>query len=280
METREQIIQRIEQMANRMRKHALHMALSAGSNGAHLGPGLSIMDIMATLYGTIMKYNCNDPLWEQRDRFILSKGHGTLGYYTALAENGFFSIEDLYTFEENDGFLPGQPVMNMEKGIECSSGSLGLGLSFAAGIAFSAKRKKQDYMTYVLLGNGECNEGTVWEGVMSAAHLKLDNLVAIVDDNKMQSDGDSIGILNMCNFPDKWRSFGWEVVELDGHDVAMIYDELIKPHKREKPLAVIASTIKGKGISFMEGNAEWHHGQLTKRLFDEAMLELEEKCNA
>ena len=280
METQEQVIERIEQMAMRMRKHALNMAFSAGSNGAHMGPGLSITDIMATLYGSVMKYDCNNTLWEERDRFILSKGHGTLGYYPALAESGFFSIEELYTFEENDGFLPGQPVMNLEKGIECSSGSLGLGLSFGAGIAMSAKRRNLNYKTYVLLGDGECNEGTVWEAAMSAAHFKLDNLIAIIDNNKMQSDGASLDILNMLSFADKWRSFGWEVVELDGHDIGVMYDFFIKPNKSERPLVLIANTIKGNGVSFMEGNIEWHHGILTKLLFDEAMLQLEGKSNA
>lgn len=277
---REEIIERIEQMALRMRKHAMKMALQASSNGAHLGPGLSIIELMATLYGAIMKYDHTNPFWEERDRFVLSKGHGTLGYYTALAENGFFSIEELYTFEENDGFLPGQPVMNVEKGIECSSGSLGLGLSFAAGMALSAKKQGRKYQTYVLLGDGECNEGTVWEAAMSAAHFKLDNLVAIVDNNRMQSDGASTDVMNMFSLADKWTSFGWEVIELDGHDVGAIYDVLVQPNKKELPRVLIANTIKGKGISFMEGNIEWHHGQLTKQLFEEAMLELEGVANA
>lgn len=280
METREQVVERVEQMANRMRKHALNMAFSAASNGAHMGPGLSITDIMATLYGAIMNYDSNNPLWEERDRFILSKGHGTLGYYPALAESGFFSIQELYTFEENDGFLPGQPVMNLQKGIECSSGSLGLGLSFGAGMAMSAKKRNRNYKTYILLGDGECNEGTVWEAAMSAAHFKLDNLVAIIDNNKMQSDGASLDVLNMLAFSDKWRSFGWEVAEVDGHDIGAIYDVLCKSNKSGNPLVVVANTIKGKGVSFMEGNIEWHHGVLTKSLYDEAMLELEGRIYA
>ncbi|OMF50129.1 transketolase [Paenibacillus peoriae] len=267
-------------MALRMRKHALQMAFSASSNGAHLGPGLSIVDIMATLYGAVMKYDRNNPLWEERDRFILSKGHGTLGYYTALAESGFFSIEELYTFEENGGFLPGQPVMNLEKGIECSSGSLGLGLSFAAGMALSAKKRGRSYQSYVLLGDGECNEGTIWEAAMSAAHFKLNNLIAIVDDNKMQSDGASKDVLDMQGFPNKWKSFGWETIEVDGHDIGAVYDALVNPNLSDKPRVIIANTIKGKGVSFMEGNIDWHHGQLTKLLFDEAMMELGGKAHA
>lgn len=278
MEAKEEVIKKIEKLAFKMRKHALNMAFSAGNNGAHLGPGLSIIEIVATLYGGVLKYNVKNPSLEERDRFILSKGHGSLGYYPALAETGFFSIEELYTFENNDGFLPGQPVMNLEKGIEYSSGSLGMGLSFGAGMAFSAKKRNLDYKVYVLMGDGECNEGTVWEAAMSAAHFHLNNLVAIIDNNKMQSDGETSEVLNMLNFADKWKSFGWDVVEVDGHDIPSIYESLTL-YKHERPLVIIANTVKGKGISFMEGNIDWHHGQLTRSLFEAAMNELEGKVN-
>jgi transketolase len=231
---------------------------------------------MATLYGSVMNYDTKNPFWENRDRFILSKGHGSLGYYTALAECGFFTIDELYTFEENGGFLPGQPVMNIEKGIECSSGSLGLGLSFGVGFALSAKKRNFNFKTYVLLGDGECNEGTVWEAAMSASHFNLNNLIAIIDDNKMQSDGNSTDVLNMRSFAEKWSSFGWEAVELDGHDVRALHESLTQ-YKGEKPLVIIANTVKGKGISFMEANIDWHHGQLTKSLYERAMNELEGK---
>jgi len=278
LETLEQIVDRISKMALRMRMHSLKMAFSAGSNGAHLGPGLSTIDVLATLYGAVMKYDLQNPRWEQRDRFILSKGHGTLGYYTALAESGFFSVEELYTFEENGGVLPGQPVMNLDKGIECSSGSLGLGLSFGVGMALSVRKRHLDSNIFVLLGDGECNEGTVWEAAMSAAHFKLNNLIAIIDDNKMQSDGASSEVLNMYSFSEKWRSFGWEAVEIDGHDIQAIYKVLTK-ERGEMPLAIVANTVKGKGVSFMEGNIDWHHGQLTRSLFENAMNELEGSLN-
>lgn len=273
METREQIITKLEKMAWRMRKHALSMAFSAGSNGAHIGPGLSIIEIMATLYGSVIKYDPKNPEWEDRDRFVLSKGHGTLGYYTALAEAGIFPVEELATFEVNEGFLPGQPTLYMPKGIEFSSGSLGLGLSFGVGIALSAKRSGKKFMTYVLMGDGECNEGTVWEAVMAASHYGLDNLVAIVDRNGIQSDGASSVVMNMQNIPSKWRSFGWDVVEVDGHNISEIYDAFAG-NKHDKPFVVIANTVKGKGVSFMEHNNEWHHSRLSKVQFDAAMLEL------
>jgi transketolase len=271
---RDETIRQIEDLARRIRKHAIIMAFSAGSLGAHLGPGLSIADIIATLYGAVLNFDPQNPYWEERDRFILSKGHGTLGYYPVLAESGYFTIGELYTFEKNEGFLPGQPVMNIEKGIEASSGSLGLGLSLASGMAYANKKLHRKNLVYVLLGDGECNEGTVWEAAMSSAHLKLNNLIAIVDRNQMQSDGASADVLNMYNFSEKWSSFGWEVIEIDGHHIEQIYDALTEP-MNERPRVVIARTIKGKGISFMEGSIEWHHGQVTKQIYEDAMLELE-----
>ena len=275
MESRERVIDRVEKMAKRMRKHALDMALSAGSNGAHIGPGLSIIDITATLYGAVMKIDPQNPNWVDRDRFILSKGHGTLGYYTALAEAGFFSIDELATFEVNDGFLPGQPALCMPKGIEFSSGSLGLGLSLGIGVAMTAKRMGRDYKTFVLMGDGECNEGTVWEAAIAASHYGLNNLNAIIDKNCIQSDGGCSIVMNMGDMFGKWRSFGWEVVEVDGHNVSEIYDAFLNNSRDvTKPYIVIANTIKGKGVSFMENNNEWHHSRLSKAQYDIAMLEL------
>jgi len=275
MESREQIIRRIESMAKSMRKHALNMAFSAGANGAHVGSGLSIIEITATLYGAIMNLDPQNPEWEDRDRFILSKGHGTLGYYTALAAAGFFTLDELYTFEVDDGFLPGQPAMNIKKGIESSSGSLGMGLSMGIGIALSAKRKNRKFSAYVLMGDGECNEGSVWEAAMAAANFKLDNLVAIIDRNRMQSDGPSADIMDMGDFAQKWSSFGWDTIEIDGHDISEIYGAFTDAARNSgKPYVVIANTVKGKGVSFMENNNEWHHNRLSKAQHEAAMLEL------
>jgi transketolase len=271
---REKKIAKITEIATRMRKQVLTMGYNVGNLGAHFGSGLSIIDITATLYGEIMRLDPKNPLWEDRDRFILSKGHGSLGYYTALGEAGFLSEEDLNTFEKNDGFLPGQPQMDVSKGIEFSTGSLGHGLSIGIGIALVAKSKQKDFRTYVLMGDGECNEGSVWEAAMAAAHYKLDNLVAIIDKNDLQSDGCTADIMCMDNWREKWEAFGWEAIEVDGHDIAQLYDIFSKSHSNGKPLAVIAKTIKGKGISFMENNNEWHHNHLTKAQFDQALEEI------
>lgn len=276
---RRQVISKLRVMANHMRQQLLKMGYSAGTMGAHFGSGLSIVDITATLYGSIMKFDTNNPHYSDRDRFILSKGHGSLGLYTALAEVGLLSVEELMTFEINDGFLPGQPQMNMDKGIEFSSGSLGHGLSFGIGSALYAKNKGKAYRTYVLMGDGECNEGSVWEAAMSASHFKLNNLIAIIDRNNLQSDGISSVIMNMDDFPNKWRCFGWETIEIDGHNIEEIFDALSHKNQNEKPYAIIANTVKGKGVSFMENNNEWHHNRLSKEQYETAMFEVTEQIN-
>ena len=269
-----QIISELKMIANHMRQQLLTLGYSAGTKGAHFGSGLSIIELTATLYGAILRLNKVNPHDENRDRFILSKGHGSLGLYTALAEAEIISEEELRTFEINDGFLPGQPQLNIDKGIEFSSGSLGHGLSFGIGSALFAKNMGKDFKTYVLMGDGECNEGSVWEAVMSAAHFKLDNLITIVDRNRLQSDGVSSDIMNMDDFPNKWRSFGWATTEIDGHNISEVFDALTLENPTGKPYAIIANTIKGKGISFMENNNEWHHNRLTEEQYITAMSEL------
>jgi len=266
----------VQAMAQRMRENALKMALSSGSNGSHLGGGLSMIEIMATLYGGVLRIDPRNPEWEDRDRFILSKGHGVLAYYPALAEAGFFPVEELKKFEVNGDFLPGHPVMNLTKGIECSSGSLGMGLSFGVGIALAGKNRERTYHTFVLLGDGECNEGSVWEAAMAAAHFRLSRLVAVVDRNTLQYDGTCVEIMNPGDFKAKWESFGWHVIEVDGHDVAALYSafQSCVHSAEEKPHIVIAHTIKGKGVSFMENRKEWHHSSLSQAQFDKAMAEL------
>lgn len=276
METKKQMVERIQEKAKLMRKHSLVMAVNAGSNGAHLGPGYSMMEIMASLYFGIMNHDPKNSTWEDRDRFILSKGHGVLGFYTALAESGYFDPALLPSFETKDSFLAGHPSYDMSHGIEVTTGSLGHGLSMGAGIALAGKVNRKNYFTYVYLGDGECNEGMVWEAAMFAAHQGLDNLVAIIDRNKIQSDGICRDILCMGDMADKWRSFGWEVVEIDGHDVGQILDALhYRSRPVNKPYAVIAHTIKGKGVSFFENNNKWHHGKLTQEQYEAAMSELD-----
>lgn len=261
--------------AKNMRRQAIHMAFGAGANGAHLGPGLSLMELMASLYGGILRINPNNPTDPDRDRFILSKGHGVLAFYTALQHAGFITETELVTFEHNEGILPGHPVMNPAKGIEISSGSLGMGLSLGIGIAIAAQKAQRDYQVYVLLGDGECGEGSIWEAAMSAAHYKLGNMVVIIDKNGLQYDGTTSDIMDLGDLAAKWRSFGWEVAEIDGHNVADIFNCLWQRRRvSTQPLMVIARTIKGKGISFMENNREWHHGRLTKLQYNEALSEL------
>ena len=274
MHVREKKILEIQDMAKRMRKKVLDMALTAGASSSHFGGGLSIVDITATLYGGIMKLDPKNPKWENRDRFILSKGHGVLGYYTALSEIGYISEKDLKTFEKDGTYLFGHPVMNRSKGIEFSNGSLGMGLSLGIGVALAGKRKNIDYKVYVLMGDGECNEGSVWEAAMAGPHYKLDNLVAILDKNNLQQTGTNSEIMSVGDLVSKWESFGWNVSEIDGHNISEIYDALKAVKNQNGPNAIVARTIKGKGFSFSENNNDWHHAVLTKNLYDQALEEL------
>ena len=267
-------LSKLEDMARRMRRKVLDMALAAGANSSHFGGGLSIVDITATLYGEIMNLDPNNPEWEGRDRFILSKGHGVLGYYTALSEVGYIPEEDLGTFEKNGSYLYGHPVMNRAKGIEFSNGSLGMGLSLGIGVALAGKRKKMDYKVYVLLGDGECNEGSVWEAAMAGAHYKLDNLVVILDKNNLQQTGTNSEIMNVGDLVSKWESFGWTVSEIDGHNIPEIYNALISTRNKKGPYAIVANTIKGKGFSFSENNNAWHHAALSSSQYKVALQEL------
>jgi transketolase len=266
---------RLRSMADRMRKTALALTYGAGPNGAHVGPGLSIIEICAVLYGGVMRIDSTNPFWMDRDRFLLSKGHGSLGLYTALGEAGFFTSEELNTFEAPESVLSGQPAMCVERGIEISSGSLGLGLSLGIGIALAGRKTRRRYNTYVLMGDGECNEGSVWEAAMAAAHFKLQNLIAIIDANGMQSDGPCKSIMDMASHEAKWSSFGWETRSVAGHDVDALYKALTEERKVPNcPLAIVAKTVKGKGVSFMESNNDWHHNRLTQAQYESALQEL------
>ncbi len=262
-------------MAKRMRKNVLGMTFGVGASGAHVGSALSIIEICAVLYGRVLRINPDDPYCPERDRFLLSKGHGSLGLYTALAEAGFLSSADLRTFEEPESLLGGQPAMCVEKGIEISSGSLGLGLSLGIGIALAGKKTQRKYQTYVLIGDGECNEGSVWEAAMAAAHFKLNSLIVIIDANGLQSDGPCSMVMDMGGHAGKWQSFGWETRCVDGHNVADLLTAFEATREQpERPLAIIAATSKGKGVSFMENNNDWHHNRLTQSQYDAALLEV------
>ncbi|MGQ0708817.1 MAG: transketolase [Rhodoferax sp.] len=263
----------IEGMARFMRRKILDISHNCNLS-AHLGGGLSMVEIMATLYGHILKFDKSNPRWEGRDRFILSKGHGVLGYYSALLAVGLIGEEKYNTFQTNESDLIAHPVMNLDLAIESSNGSLGQGLSMAIGISLAAKKKNLDFKTYVLMGDGECNEGSVWEAIMSAPQLGLGNLVVIVDYNKLQSDGDSKKIIDFGDLAAKFACFGWTVREVDGHDVPQLVRAFESSAEVDTPKALVANTVKGKGVSFMENNNEWHHNRLTKANYELALNEV------
>ena len=263
----------VELMARRMRHRILDMSLRC-EGPTHLGGGLSIVEIMAALYGSVMNYRPDEPTWPGRDRFILSKGHGGLGLYTALVEAGVIDEETFRSFKVDDSHLIAHPVMNLSLGIESSNGSLGQGLSLAVGLGWSARRKAMHHDVYVLLGDGECNEGSVWEAAMSAAQLRLGNVVALVDNNGFQSDGSTEDIISSAGLAERWRSFGWNVVQINGHDVAQLMHALKSPRPYDQPTCIVAKTVKGKGIDFMENNNEWHHNRLTQAMYEKALESL------
>ena len=250
------------------------MALNAGANSSHFGGALSIADIISTLFAYKMKFEKNNPKSENRDRFILSKGHACLAYYAALCEIGFIKKDDLKTFEENDSNLLGHPVRNMDLGIEFSNGSLGMGMSLAIGVALALKKKKKKNNIFVIMGDGECNEGSVWEALMAAPNFNLGNITLIIDRNNFQQTGSNKSIMDLGNLKDKIESFGWNTTEIDGHNIDKIYDYFKNLGNNNKPNALIANTIKGKGFSFSENNNSWHHSILTKELYNKALSEM------
>jgi len=242
-----------------VRRKIVQIAATAGR--AHMASAFSIIEIVLVLYDKIMKYDAQNPSWDARDRFILSKGHGCLGLYPVLAEKGFFPEEELFKFCSSKGILGGHPEHLRVPGIEASTGALGHGLSLGMGMALRAKMDQLDYKTFVLVGDGECNEGSVWEAALGAAKHRLDNLIVLVDYNKHQSYGPVKEICNLEPFVDKWKSFGWEVREVDmdqPHQLETLLSSEVN-YDGKKPIAIICHTIKGKGISFCENNLEWHH---------------------
>ncbi len=258
-----------------IKRKILEMAYVAGSSSSHFGGALSIVEIISTLFAHQLNIKKDDPEWLERDRFILSKGHACLAYYAALSEIGFLSEEDLKTFEKDGSILSGHPVKSPKHGIEFSTGSLGIGLSIGLGLALGAKKKKKTNKVYVIIGDGECNEGSIWESALAAPNLKLDNLVVIIDKNNFQQTGSTENIMNTNKLKDKWVSFGWSVREVNGHDVNELlnYFSSLKDNSNT-PHLLIANTIKGKGFSFSENNNDWHHAVMTKANYEKAMQEL------
>ena len=247
----------MEAIAKRLRRHIITMIGKAGSG--HPGGSLSAVEILTALYFKVLRHKPSDPQWLDRDRFILSKGHAAPLLYATLAECGYFPIDELLTLRQMDSRLQGHTDRTVTPGVEMSAGALGQGLSFAIGVALAGRLNSKDYRTYVLLGDGECDEGQVWEGAMSAAHFKVDNLVAIVDNNGQQIDGWNRDVMNLEPFNKKWQAFGWHVIEVDGHSIPRLIQTFDQAKKiKRQPTVVIAHTVKGKGVSFMENNPDFH----------------------
>lgn len=249
-------IRNLENQARQIRKDILTMLATAGSG--HTGSSLSCVELILAIYKYKLNYDANNPGWQGRDRFILSKGHGCPALYAVLSHCGFFPKETLMTLRKIGSVLQGHPQLGLP-GLEASTGSLGQGLSISNGMALSAKLDQKDTRVFCILGDGEINEGQVWESAMTACHYKLDNLCAIVDYNKLQIDGLLCDVKDMFSLEDKWAAFGWHTTTINGHDFSEIMNALDRAEKvKEKPSLIIANTIKGKGVSFIENKAEWH----------------------
>ena len=268
-------ISELKTIAQELRRDIVKMTFTAGSG--HPGGSLSEIDILTAIYLRVLRYDPKNPARPDRDRFILSKGHACPGLYAVLARCGYFPYEELWTFRKINSRIQGH-AHTQTPGVEMNSGSLGQGLSFGIGCAMAARLDKQDYRVYVLLGDGECDEGQVWEAAMAAPHYKLDNLTAIIDRNRIQNDRFTSEVLELEPLASKWRAFGWRVLEIDGHDPAQILRAIATAQRvRGRPTVIIAHTVKGKGVSFMENNPDFHGRAPTSEEYEQAMLELEAK---
>ncbi len=263
-----------QETARRIRQHALRMVHHA--NASHIGSSLSMCDLLAVLYDQVLRVRPDAPDWPERDRFVISKGHGAAAYYAVLAERGFFPLSWLDEYCDDGTVLSGHVTCRDVPGVEFSTGSLGHGLPVACGMALAAKADHRASRAFVLLSDGECDEGSTWEAALFAPHHKLDNLVAIVDFNKLQSFGTVEEVLDLAPFADKWRAFGWAVREIDGHDHQQIHAALSPaPAQDGKPLLLIAHTVKGKGVSFMEQRLLWHYRAPDQEQLQTALAEIE-----
>lgn len=263
-------------LAGKVREHSLRMTHRA--NASHIGTSLSMVEILVTLYARILKYDPKRPDWADRDRLIVSKGHGAAAVYAILAECGFFSKDKLESFCLNGGALSGHVTRDCAPGVEVSTGSLGHGLPIGCGIALAGKRDRNDYRTFVIVSDGELDEGSNWEAILFAPHHRLGNLTLIVDYNSIQSFGSVSEVLELEPLTDKFRAFGWRVMDLDGHDFDVL-TEALKPSEvgnvlEERPLAIIARTIKGKGVDFMENELQWHYRSVKGEQLTEAIKQV------
>lgn len=265
----------LERIANRLRMHVVEMTSAAGSG--HPGGSLSAADFMATLYFRNLNHDPSNPSWEDRDRFVLSKGHVAPVLYAALAESGYFPVEDLVSLRKMGSRLQGHPVRGKVPGVEMSTGSLGQGLSMACGIALAGKMDGKDYRTYCLLGDGELQSGQNWEAAMFASHNGLNNLIAIVDRNRLQITGNTEDAVSLEPLPEKWKAFGWNVLIINGHSIRQISEALDKAaESKRKPTVIVMNTVKGKGVSFMENNAGFHGKACNAEEHERAMAEFRE----
>jgi transketolase len=267
-------VQQLNNICHEMKLKALDMALGTGNNGAHIGGGFSAMEIFATLYSVA---NVSDMSNEARDRIIVSKGHCVLAYYTALWKYGFISESELQDFDKNGTGLYGHPHRNLNRGIEFSGGSLGLGLSYAVGVAIACKKKDISNKIYVIVGDGECDEGIVWESLMSIANFNLDNIVIIVDRNKYQLDGPTSEVMNQFSLEKKFNSFGFDVETINGHSVTELYKSISRDCNKYR--VIIADTVKANGISFLENNKISHQCALSPKKYNIAVEEINNEYN-
>lgn len=270
----ENLIKEIKRKALEIRKWVIESVYRAGSG--HPGGSLSIADVLACLYFHEMRHNPKDPKWPDRDRLVLSKGHAAPALYAALALAGYFPVEELKNLRKIGHFLQGHPCMKKVPGVDMSTGSLGHGLSVAVGMALAGKLDGKDYRVFAILGDGEVQEGEIWEAANTASHYKLDNLIAILDRNKLQIDGPTEEVMHIEPLPWRWQAFGWDVVEIDGHNIEEILDTFHEIKLNEKPTIIIAHTIKGKGVSFMEGTLSFHGKPPSEEQYIRAMSELEQ----
>lgn len=268
-----EVIRGLQRLCEESRSDVIETLGYVGSG--HSGPSLSIIELLVTLYFHEMRVDASNPNWDERDRFVLSKGHGALGYYAVLSRCGFFPRDELFTFESLGSRLQGHPDRLLTPGVELSTGSLGQGLSFAAGVAIAARMQGKDTRAYCLMGDGETQEGNVWEAAMSAAKFKLDNLLAIVDWNNLQG-GITLEVMpSMEPYVDKWLAFGWHVIDIPGHDVPTLLNAYHEARQTKgKPTIIIARTVKGKGVSFMENDPNWHAGVLKGEQLEQARREI------
>ncbi|MDI6703317.1 MAG: transketolase [bacterium] len=279
MSKQNRLLARLEKEARNVRRDIVRIITRAGEG--HIGPALSCVDILCVLYFEILRVDPNQPNWEERDRVILSKGHGCTALYSVLARRGFFPVEELSTYGKTGTIFGGHPDRGMVYGVEVSTGSLGHGLSLGAGMALAAKVDHKDYRVIVILSDGECQEGSTWEGAMFARMHKLDNLTAIVDRNGFQAIGRTEDIVSIEPFREKWEAFGWSTREVNGHNYEELLDTLNQiPFKKGLPSVIIAHTVKGKGVSFMENKEIWHAKVPSDEEFKQAMLELGKRDNS